>query len=154
MVNEVISRSLKSALCFNLFEPAYISEDLRPDGITTIPFNSGKSAIWDFTCPSTQVQSAINLNKRTSVLCNFKEEQKIKKYSFLSNKHIFHPVAVDSIGSYGPCAEAFIREIGKRIYETSGSRQATFYLRQRMSIAIQRGNSCAILFSIKKTFIP
>ena len=43
----------------------------------------------------------------------------------------------------------FIKDIGRRIKESSGEKQATSYLMQAIGIAIQRGNSQCILDTIK-----
>ena len=39
----------------------------------------------------------------------------------------------------------FIYEIGKRIAEKSGEKRETLWLKQRLNIAIQKGNALAIL---------
>ena len=36
-------------------------------------------------------------------------------YAFLSKNHIFTPVAVKTLGSWGPEASTFVREWGKRL---------------------------------------
>ena len=100
MVNEIISRALKTAACPNIQEPSYISQNVRPDGITTIPFRSGKSLAWDFTCPHPLVESALSLNIKRGALAHNKENKKAHKYSCLAIEHIFAPIAIDSIGAY------------------------------------------------------
>ena len=140
MVNEIISRALKSANCPNIQEPAYLDEGRRPDGITTIPFRNGLPLAWDFTCPHPLVPSAIEVNKKTSDLCNQKEILKIKKYECLKDSYDFRAIAIDSLGAYGPIAFSSIKEIGKRQFEFSGCNTSCFFLRQRISIAIQKGN--------------
>ena len=39
----------------------------------------------------------------------------------------------------------FIYEIGKRIAEKTGEKRETLWLKQRLNIAIQKGNALAIL---------
>lgn len=149
MVNEVISRALKSVFCPNIQEPTNLHSHLRPDGVTTMPFRCGKSLAWDFTCPSTQVSSGALLNKGPGCLSNAKEELKRTKYEPITNNYWFCPIAIDTIGAYGTQAAEIVKEIGSRNYQRSGQRQATFFLRQRISIAIQKGNSIALNFSLR-----
>ena len=147
-VNEVISRALKSAHCPNLLEPSHISENLRPDGVTTIPFKCGVSLAWDFTCPHPLVNSALAINKERSGLANNKENKKQTKYASLSENYSFCPIAIDSIGAYGHSAQNFVKEVGKRMYHQTGQREATFFLRQRISITIQKGNAISLHFCL------
>jgi len=42
----------------------------------------------------------------------------------------------------------FVTELGRRLTLVSGDGRETFYLRQRLSIAIQRGNAIACLGSL------
>ena len=51
------------------------------------------------------------------------------------------PVAVETMGSWSDNAMLFIKTLGKRITEATGDRQETFYLLQRISVAIQRCNA-------------
>ena len=59
------------------------------------------------------------------------------------------PVAIETLGSYGPHALDFIKDIGLRIKESTGEKRATSYLMQTIGIAIQRGNSQCILSTVK-----
>ena len=59
------------------------------------------------------------------------------------------PVAIEMLGSYGPYALNFIKDIGRRIKESTGEKRATSYLMQTIGIAIQRGNSQCILSTVK-----
>ena len=148
-MNDVISRTLKSSNCPNIQEPLYIEEGRRPDGITTIPFNKGLPLAWDFTCPHPLVSSAIDLNKMTSGLCNAKEKLKLIKYECISDNFDFRAIAIDSLGAYGTMASSTIKEIGKRLFDFSGSKLSFFYLRQKISIAIQKGNHIILSFALR-----
>ena len=53
------------------------------------------------------------------------------------------------LGSYGFHALGFIKDIGRRIQESTGVKRATSYLMQTIGIAIQRGNSQCILGTVK-----
>ena len=68
---------------------------------------------------------------------------KIVKFSALANTHIFIPVAFETLGSWGTHASGLIDELGRRIAMVTGDGREKEYLRQRISIAIQRGNAMA-----------
>ena len=59
------------------------------------------------------------------------------------------PIAVETLGSWGPEGLHFIKSIGKKIQDITGEKRATFYLFQRISVAIQRGNAASILGTAK-----
>jgi hypothetical protein len=51
-VNDLIKRALASADIKARLEPACLSRDdgKRPDGLTLIPWATGRCLVWDFTC--------------------------------------------------------------------------------------------------------
>ena len=53
-----------------------------------------------------------------------------------------------TFGSFGTEGHKLIRAIGKKIVEVTGEKLSTSYLFQRISIAIQRGNSSCILGTV------
>ena len=57
------------------------------------------------------------------------------------------PVAVETMGVFGPEARSFLRELGHRIANATQDPLSHLYLRQRISVAVQslRGNTAAIL---------
>ena len=66
------------------------------------------------------------------------------KYAALSATHLFIPLALETLGSWGEQAKNFIAELGKRVTAIAGDVRETNFLRQRLSIAIQRGNAISI----------
>ena len=48
------------------------------------------------------------------------------------------------MGHWGPGALKFVSELGKLLAQTTGEPRSTAFLRQRLSIAIQRGNAAAV----------
>ena len=68
-------------------------------------------------------------------------DKKLKKYRHLNNNYYVVPVAIETLGSSGPYALNFIKDIGVRIKESTGEKRATSYLMQAIGMAIQRGNS-------------
>ena len=83
--------------------------------------------------------AAIVMTKRIQIVCEI---------IGIENNHEL-PVAIETLGSYGPYALDFIKDIGRRIKESTGEKRATSYLMQTIGIAIQRGNSQCILSTVK-----
>ena len=72
------------------------------------------------------------------------EVSKCQKYDqHLPPTHCFTPVAFESLGAVGSRTLTFLKDIGRRIRLETGEPKATFYLLQRASVAVQRGN-CAL----------
>ena len=58
--------------------------------------------------------------------------------------HCFTPVAIETSGVFGPKSLLFVRELGRRIARVTGEVKSTNYLVQRLSVAVQRGNSAVL----------
>ena len=54
------------------------------------------------------------------------------------------PVGLETFGSWGPEGHKLIKDIGKKLKEVTGEPRSTFFLTQRISMAIQRGNSSSV----------
>ena len=75
-------------------------------------------------------------------------EKKKTKYSHLEFSHHFVPVAVETLGVFGPETRCFLWELGRRLKEATLEPLSHHFLLQRISVAVQRGNTAAILGSI------
>jgi len=60
------------------------------------------------------------------------------------------PVAIETSGAWGKQAIGLIKEIGRRIAAITYDNRATSFLRQRLSIAVQRGNATCVLGTLSK----
>ena len=60
------------------------------------------------------------------------------KYSHSTPSHHFQPVAIESSGAVGPATCNFLKVLGRRVSLATGEPQATDYLFQRLSVAVQR----------------
>ena len=60
---------------------------------------------------------------------------------------MFVPVAIETTGVFGPETPAFLRELGRRLQQVSADENSYGYLIQCLSVAVQRGNSAAVLGS-------
>ena len=72
--------------------------------------------------------------------CSRTEDIKILGLSRSLYHYDFVPVAIETMGSWSDNAMLFLKTLGKRLTEATGDRQETFYLLQRISVAIQRCN--------------
>ena len=152
-VNRLIKEALGSAEITSRLEPTGTSklDKKRPDGISYYPYKNGRCLAWDYTCPDTLAISHVkkSTSKEAGKAASLAEDNKLKKYRHLNNDYYVVPVAIETLGSYGPHALGFIKDIGRRIQESTGEKRATSYLMQTIGIAIQRGNSQCILGTVK-----
>ena len=63
---------------------------------------------------------------------------------YLSQSYDFAPLAIETTGVLGPAFETLIAELGRRISERTGERRETQWLRQRVALAVVRGNAAAV----------
>jgi OTU-like cysteine protease len=102
--------------------------------------------IWDFTCPDTLAPSHISSTSITAgMAAETAEKLKFNKYSDLSSKFDIVPIAIETFCSWGDSGKKFITILGSRMAAVSGDPRSTLFLRQRVSIAIQRGNALSVL---------
>ena len=73
------------------------------------------------------------------------EVRKRSKYQDLLATHEVITIAVETLGAFGPEAEAFITEAGWRLQGTLGDHMSHAHLLQRVAVTVQRGNAVAVL---------
>lgn len=145
-LNDLISRGLSRAGIPNIKEPPGMSrtDGKRPDGLTLIPWRSGRCLVWDVTVSDTVAPSYL---QSSSAFAGAAAEQaatrKITKYSQLLQTHQFVPIAFETMGPINTTGLDFIKELGRRITLTTGDLKETSYLLQRLSVTIQRFNAIA-----------
>ena len=151
-INNIICRALKASDTPASLEPLGLNLEnrLRPDGITINPFSRGKPLSWDATCMNTFAESSVFGNAvEAGHVANKAEVSKRAKYAALASSYRFEPIAIETLGVFGPTTKNIIREIGKLITEKTGEKRETLWLKQRLSIAVQRGNALSILSRTK-----
>ena len=72
------------------------------------------------------------------------EAGKRLKYAGLGAGFHFYPVAIETMGAWGKDAQGLVSELGGRLATLTGDPRSLAFLRQRIGIAIQRGNAAAI----------
>ena len=151
-MNDIIFIALKSAWIASALEPVGLDrgDGKRPDGITTFAFSHGKSLCWDATCVNTYGEGSVNgAAVEVGHAAAKAENAKRAKYTELVRRYRFEPVAIETSGVFGPSSRILISEIGKRISEKTGDKRETMWLKQRLSIVIQKGNAQSIISSAK-----
>ena len=147
-LNDVIKRALQSAGIPAILEPAGLDrgDGKRPDGMTIFPYAHGKSMLWDATCVNTYAETNIALSATNSGGAAEEEEtRKRRKYAGLQQRYQFEPAAFETAGACGPSTRIFIKKLGARLVASSGDRREAAWLRQRLAIAVIRGNAVSVL---------
>ena len=71
------------------------------------------------------------------------QTRKVNKYVSLTSTHLFVPIALEILGPVCEAALDLLSTLGSHLTERSGDPRERSSLFQRLSIAIQRGNSVA-----------
>ncbi|KAJ4434790.1 hypothetical protein ANN_23361 [Periplaneta americana] len=71
--------------------------------------------------------------------------------SLKANNYIFVPFAVETFGPWSHDAKVLASQIGQILISITGDRRCAIYLRQRLSIAVQRGNAMRVLGTLPES---
>jgi len=111
----------------------------RPDGITQIPWATGKCLAWDVTVTDTLAPSYASISSISAgAAAERAAENKVAKYSEISSTHEFVPLAFETLGPINASAKAFLFALGKRLESVSGDSREGAFLFQRLSVTLQR----------------
>lgn len=146
-LNDVVYRALAAAGMVATLEPRGLDrgDGRRPDGVTVFPFRRGRMLMWDTTCVNTfSTTYIINCATTAGAAALAAEERKRQRYAALAQRYDFMPLAVETTGVLGPAFSDLLQDIGKRVSQRSGEPRETAWLRQRVSLAVARGNAAAI----------
>ena len=146
-LNDVVYRALAAAGLVAILEPRGLDrgDGRRPDGITVYPFRRGRMLVWDATCVNTFCNSqVIGCASSAGAAARAAETSKRQRYAALAQRYEFAPLAVETSGVLGPSFGELLQDIGRRISQRSGEPRETAWLRQRVSLAVARGNAAAI----------
>ena len=148
--NDVLARAFRSADVHVELEPHSLFRDdgkKRPDGATLDLWSHGRPLIWDFTCPDTLAPSHVAASASAAGSAAAQAEvNKRAKYSSLAQAGNvqFAPLAIETLGTWGESATALCKELGARLASHSGDPRSLMFLKQRLSLAIQRGNAASV----------
>ena len=147
----MIKRACTSDHIPAILEPSGTFRDdaKRPDGLTLVPWSRGRCLLWDATCADTLAPSYIRRTARAAgSAAGLRETQKRARYRGVSDRYLFCPFAVETLGPFGEEALALVNDLGRRLRQETGDHRSTSFLTQRISIAIQRGNAASIMATI------
>ena len=118
------------------------SDGKRPDGLTSIPWAHSR---WDVTVPDSLAPSyrPVVVTKTGAVAART-ESKKESKYHHLARSYLLSPVAIESLRAIGPKSWNFMRDLGQRIRNYSGEKRSLSYPVQRLSVAVQQGNTIMV----------
>jgi hypothetical protein len=128
-------RSLVRAKVASVKEPVGLlrTDGKRPDGLTLVPWQAGKNAVWDVTVADTLAASYV---ASTSVTAGSAAElaasRKEDKYTELSTTHNLVPLAFETMGPMCSKALVFLGELGRRL-----------------TVLVLHGAMCCLLITIK-----
>ena len=145
-----------SSLCPAHKEPTWLITHggKRPDGATLNPWSKGKPLEWDVTVPDTYADSHISMtSSEAGAAATQAASTKNTKYIDITSTHIFYHIDIETVGSWDVQALEVIEEIGRRITEATEDPKETTYLFQRLSMAIQRGNSLSFFNTFDKNHV-
>ena len=146
-INDILWRAMHRANIPAVKEPTGLSrtDGKRPDGMTMVPWQEGRAALWDVTVRDTLADSYI---ASTSLVAGSAAEeaarQKEVKYSQLTGTYLFYAVALETLGPMCESGRTFISELGRRTAQVTSDQRETQFLFQRISVAVQRYNSVCI----------
>ena len=122
------------------------SDNKLPDGLTLIPWRDGRCATCDVTVTDTVVPSYLGITSACAAsAAEAAAERKGKKYSDIECNYHFFPIAFETFGPLNQVGTDFISALSHRISSNTDDPRETYFLFQRLSVAIQRFN--AVCFS-------
>ena len=143
-INDIVCRAFQRAEVPVVKEPSGLarSDGKRPDGLTQIPWTAGRCLIWDVTVTDTLANSYTNISSVSAGgVAERAAGHKSDKYAELANTYTFVPIAIETLGPMNATGMELIRCLGRRISAVTGEKRETVFLRQRLSISLQRFNA-------------
>jgi hypothetical protein len=151
-LNDVVKRALQSAGLPSILEPAGLDrgDGKRPDGMTIFPYSNGRCLVWDATCVDTFASTnIINSAVNPSSAAEAAEGAKKQKYHVIGDNYHFEPLAFETTCVFGPSTLNLVNDLGRRLKAEMGDPRETLWLKQRLGMAILRGNALCVLASSK-----
>ena len=69
----------------------------------------------------------------------------------LEDRFIVQPIGFETMGSWGAGAKSFSTDVGSRVKRAIGNQRAMEFLRQRVSMEIQRENAAAVTGTVENS---
>ena len=111
--------------------------------------------MWDVTCPDTFAPSHLpSATREAGAVAAQAERNKQEKYAGLNQHHNFTPVAIETAGPFAWARDFHFSEGSGLSSQATGEAKSFFYLQQRLSVALQRGNAAAVMGTMGGTTSP
>ena len=123
-VNSIIHRAFILAKIPSRLEPTGMSraDGKHPDGAAVVPWSRGQLLVWDATYPDTLAMYLLPMPGymccRQGCSCCRREES--QQYANLGQAYFFMPVAIETLGVFGPKTLAFVKELGRLVRNWGG----------------------------------
>ena len=132
-VNDVISHAFTSAKIPSLLEPSGLdrSDGKQPDGVTMVPWKSG--SLWSGMRHLSPILSGYSNQQYRGCSCCCRGE-KAGEVCQPQPGVFLYPSSIETLGAIGPKSLAFLKDLGRGIFQQSGESKATPYLLQRTYI--------------------
>ena len=130
MLNDLVARTFAAAGVPVAKKPVgLVRQDgksaKRPDGLTLIPFEGGRSLTWDVTVVCSTADSYIDLTVQGPGCV---AEMAASKYATLQTHYDLQPIAVETLGPINESATSFLYDLGRRISLVSGEDRASVFV--------------------------
>ena len=116
------------------------SDGKRPDGLTLVPWSSGKALCWDVTVTCPLADSARESGAAAEIAASAMKRSR-PPYADLDSRYIFEPIAIDTLGVLNTSARQLLCDLGRKISVHTGEVRETSFLFQRCSVLVQRFNA-------------
>ena len=130
-LNDIIYRALTRANTSSVLEPRGLSrtDGKRPEGLTLIPWQGGKSVTWDIAVTDTVADSYLHLiSAKTGGAAENAAIRTENKYVDLQQTYTFIPLAFETLGPINVKGVEFLQLLGRRLATISDDNRQTSFL--------------------------
>ena len=143
-LNDLVARSFASAGTPVTKEPSRLfrTDGKRPDGLTLVPWQSGRSLRWDVTVICPLAESYVTGSAREAgAAAELAASRKEEKYANIGSQYLFAPITVETLGPLNTSACKLFGNLGRKISSSSGNDRDGAFLFQRVSVLVQHFNA-------------
>ena len=147
-LNTLIKHALAACNIPAVLEPQGLSrlDNKRPDGLTIVPWEKGRSLVWDVTVWDTFAPTYLPLSSSAmGLVADRAADKKRSIYRDLASSHIVMPVALESSRVLGRDALDFLSNIARRSKSLTKDPLTYLKLCQQISVCVQNFNCASIM---------
>src|SRR6218665_3555379 len=145
VLNDLICHSLSKAGFPSIKEPPCLlrSDGKRPDSLTLIPWQAGRSLIWDAVIDTLAASYLPATAATAGAAAEIAAERKNMKYNTLIDSYTFIPLAFETLGPINSSGISIISARGHNLTHIPGDTREASFVFQWLSITVQRFNAVA-----------